>query len=95
VISVKRVLLLSAFLAASPVSAEISAEVKASCMDAKDFVGCVQALSGSSSIRTNSLESLKKALKRLPSRLGNTNLRDFRLIHSFSTTQLLIFQRTI
>ena len=73
----KRALLLTAFLAASPVSAEISAEVKATCMDAKDFLGCVQALSGSSSIGANNLESLKKALKRLPSRLENTNLRDF------------------
>jgi len=73
----KRALLLSAFLFSSPVSAEISAEVKATCMDAKDFVGCVQALSGSSSVSASNLEALTKALKRLPSRLENTNLRDF------------------
>ena len=63
----KRALLLTAFLAASPVSAEISAEVKATCMDAKDFVGCVQALSGSSSTGANNFDLLKKAIKRLPS----------------------------
>lgn len=56
----------------------ISDEVKKTCMDAKDFVGCVEALSGSSlSTNSNNIEVLKKALKRLPSRLENTNLRDF------------------
>ena len=74
---VKRALLLAAFLVATPVNAEISDDVKATCMDAKDFVGCVQALSGSSPMGSNNLEPLKKALKRLPSRLENTNLRDF------------------
>lgn len=73
----KRALLLAALFVVTPVSAEISAEVKATCMDAKDFVGCVEALSGSSSRSTNNLDALIKALKRLPSRLENTNLRDF------------------
>ena len=73
----KLVLLLAAVLVTTPVNAEISDDVKATCMNAKDFVGCVQSLSGSSPIGLNNLESLKKALKRLPSRLGNTNLRDF------------------
>ena len=74
---VKRALLLAAFLVATPVNAEISDDVKATCMEAKDFIGCVQALSGSSPVESNNLEPLKKALKRLPSRLENTNLRDF------------------
>ena len=43
---VNRVLLLAAFLVTTPVNAEISDEVKATCMEAKDFVDCVKALSG-------------------------------------------------
>ena len=58
---VKRALLLAALFVATPVSAEISEEVKATCMDAKDFVGCVKTLSGAVQIETDDgLNSLRR-----------------------------------
>ena len=56
-------------------------EVKANsvhekCLSAADYKGCVEVLSGTTTTQSIS-EKLEKAIKRLPSRLENTNLRDF------------------
>ena len=73
-----RVLLLAAFLVTIPVNAEISDEVKATCMEAKDFVGCVKALSGNiSGDSTDDLTALRSAMKQVAARLSSgTSLRD-------------------
>ena len=75
---VKRALLLAALFVATPVSAEISDEVKATCMDAKDFVGCVQALSGGVDIKPlDDIDPLRDAMKQVAARLSSgTSLRD-------------------
>lgn len=75
---VNRVLLLAAFLVTTPVNAEISDEVKATCMEAKDFVGCVKALSGNiSEDSTDDLTALRSAMKQVAARLSSgTSLRD-------------------
>lgn len=75
---VKRALLLAAFLAASPVNAEISDDVKATCMEAKDFIGCVQALSGGIEVQSSDgLDPLRDAMKQVSARLSSgTSLRD-------------------
>jgi len=54
----KRLLLLMPLLMAFPAHAEISSEVKATCMEAKDFIGCVQSLAPESD-----LDSLRKIMK--------------------------------
>ena len=69
---VKRALLLAALFVATPVSAEISDEVKATCMDAKDFVGCVQALSGGVDIKpSDNIDPLRDAMKQVAARLSS------------------------
>ena len=75
---VKRALLLAALFVATPVSAEISDEVKATCMDAKDFVGCVQALSGGVEVKPpDDIDPLRDAMKQVAARLSSgTSLRD-------------------
>ena len=74
----KRALLLVAFLVTTPVNAEISDDVKATCMAAKDFVGCVKALSGDiSDDSTDELTALRGAMKKVAARLSSgTSLRD-------------------
>ena len=63
---VKRALLLAAFLVATPVNAEISEEVQATCMEAKDFVGCVKALSGGVQVESDDgLNSLWDSMKQV------------------------------
>ena len=80
---VKRALLLVAFLVTPPVNAEISADVKATCMEAKDFVGCVQALSGGVKIESDDgLGALRSAMKHISARVAfGTSL--YELTHSF------------
>ena len=74
----KRALLLSTFLVTSPAYAEISDEVKATCMNAKDFVGCVKALSGGVQVeRDDGLNALRNSMKQVAARLeSGTSLRD-------------------
>jgi len=74
----KQIFLLTSLLIAYPAFAGISPEIKATCMNAKDFVGCVKALSGESSIqRDDGLGSLRKAMKQVAARLSSgTSLRD-------------------
>ena len=57
------------------VNANIDPKVAKICMKAADFQGCVNAMTGKSS--NNNLDNLRKAIKILPNRLSNTNLRDF------------------
>lgn len=75
---VKRALLIAAFLVATPVNAEISEEVKATCMEAKDFVGCVKALSGGVQVESDDgLNPLRNSMKQVAARLeSGTSLRD-------------------
>jgi len=89
---VKRALLLTAFLLATPVNAEISDDVKATCMDAKDFVGCVKALSGGVQIASDDgLNPLRNSMKQVAARLeSGTSLRD-----SSATFQPVIDQLAI
>ena len=47
------------------------------CIKAADYKGCVEAMSGNIQLQSTNFDQLIKALKRLPSRLNNTNLRDF------------------
>lgn len=49
------------------------------CLKASDYKGCIEVMEGGSAAPTaaSQLNSLKSALKLLPSRLENTNLRDF------------------
>ena len=74
----KRYFLLLPLLFALPAHAEISPEVKATCMEAKDFVGCVQALSGGARIESDDgLAALRRAMKQVAARLDSgTSLRD-------------------
>jgi len=73
----KRALLLAVFLIANPASAEISEEVKATCMKAADFLGCVKALSDESSVGNSQIESLRRSMKQVSARLNSgTSLSD-------------------
>lgn len=47
------------------------------CIKAADYKGCVEAMSGNVQLQNTNFDQLIKALKRLPSRLNNTSLRDF------------------
>ena len=63
---VKRALLLAAFFITTPVNAEISDDVKATCMEAKDFVGCVKALSGGVQVESDDgLNALRNSMKQV------------------------------
>ncbi len=67
--------LLAAFALPAVVNANIDPKVAEMCMKAADFEGCVNAMTGNSS--NNDFVKLRKAIKILPNRLSNTNLRDF------------------
>lgn len=88
----KRFLLLLPFLIAVPAHAEISPEVKATCMEAKDFVGCVQALSGGVKIESDDgLGALRSAMKQVAARLqSGTSLRDSTLTFQPVVDQLAV-----
>lgn len=79
---------------ALPAHAEISPEVKATCMEAKDFVGCVQALSGGVKIKSDDgLGALRGAMKQVAGRLDSgTSLRDSTLTFQPVIDQLAIVQ---
>ena len=67
--------LLAAISLPTAVKANLDPKITEMCMKAVDFQGCVNAMTGNS--LNNNLENLRKAIKILPSRLSNTNLRDF------------------
>ena len=67
--------LLAALALPTAVNANVDPKIAEICMKAVDFQGCVNAMTGKSS--NNNLENLRKAIKILPNRLSNTNLRDF------------------
>ena len=73
----KRLLLplLAALTLPTAVNANVDPKVAEICMKAVDFQGCVNAMTGKST--NNNLDNLRKAIKILPNRLSNTNLRDF------------------
>jgi len=88
----KRLLLLMPLLMAFPAHAEISSEVKATCMEAKDFVGCVQALSGGVSIKNDDgLSALRNAMKQVAARLDSgTSLSESTLTFQPVVDQLAV-----
>ncbi len=77
----KRLLLplLAALALPTAVSAEkIDPEIVKTCMKAADFKGCVEIMSGG--LKTNSKkQELLDEIKKLPSRINNTSLRDMSL----------------
>ena len=75
----RRLAALALLLSASPALGAVDPKVKAECMKAQDFLGCVKALSSDKPIVDDETQigKLRSALKLLPSRLQTTNLRDF------------------
>ena len=63
------------FLAA-PVQAEIDKKTAEFCMKAADFAGCVQTMQGGG-VSSSKKQKLLNEIKKLPSRLSNTSLRDY------------------
>ena len=63
----------------TPAMAQVDPKIKSECMKAQDFVGCVKAMRGNPDLKSDEspITKLKEALKLLPSRLSNTNSRDF------------------
>tara|TARA_B100001123_G_C15216261_1_gene989351 strand:+ start:112 stop:1440 length:1329 start_codon:yes stop_codon:yes gene_type:complete len=68
-------------LFAGGVVSQVPDEVHEKCKDARDYVGCIQVLTGTAvskeEVEIEEIKNLKKALALLPSRLQNTSLRDF------------------
>ena len=68
-------------LFAGGVVSQVPDEVHEKCKDARDYVGCIQVLTGATvskeEVEIEEIKNLKKALALLPSRLENTVLRDF------------------
>ena len=62
----------------SAASKKIADEVKKTCMDARDFVGCVKALGTSNDVsESDDLASLRRSMKKVSARLvSGTSLRD-------------------
>ena len=79
----KRTLTLSVLLLlfAGVVVSQVPDDVHEKCKDARDYVGCIQVLTGATVSKEEAeieeIKNLKKALALLPSRLQNTSLRDF------------------
>ena len=62
----------SALLLANPAVAEISEDIKKTCMQAQDFLGCVKALSGGSELdQQDELQALRNAMKKVASRIDS------------------------
>jgi len=68
-------------LFAGGVVSQVPDDVHEKCKDARDYVGCIQVLTGATVSKEEAeieeIKNLKKALALLPSRLENTSLRDF------------------
>jgi len=68
-------------LFAGGVVSQVPDKVHEKCKDARDYVGCIQVLTGTAvskeEVEIEEIKNLKKALALLPSRLQNTSLRDF------------------
>ena len=81
----KRLLLplLAALALPTAVNANVDPEIAEICMKAVDFQGCVKAMGGETSdpVRTtiisNKQNDLLLEIKKLPSRIENTSLRDY------------------
>jgi len=67
-------------LFAGGVVSQVPDKVHEKCKDARDYVGCIQVLTGTTVSKEEAeieeIKSLKKALALLPARLENTSLRD-------------------
>lgn len=61
------------------VSAQIDPKVHQQCLKAADYKGCIEVMTGKqlAPATNGKIEQLKSAMRILPSRLQNTNLRDF------------------
>ena len=83
--SMRRLLIAAAVIIASqvqlPASAQIDPKIKAECMKAQDFVGCMKALSGNVELKnTSEVENLRTAMKQVADRISfGTSLRESNL----------------
>ena len=80
--TLKRVVLILGLLAvASPVHAQVDPKVVEQCKEARDFLGCVQVMTGGDPApktdQNNQKAKLIKEIKKIPSRISNTSLRDY------------------
>ena len=60
-------------------SAQVDPKVHQQCLKAADYKGCVDVMTGKQTVPASpgKIDQLKSAMRILPSRLQNTNLRDF------------------
>ena len=79
----KLLILLATFSYPTSLSASVDPKVAEICMKAVDFKGCVEAMTGvkqeplKTTVVNNKQESLLLEIKKLPSRIENTSLRDY------------------
>jgi hypothetical protein len=89
----KRLLVVVAFLVATPVYAAPSPEVAAKCKDARDFQGCVKAFTTAAPTEEDALTPLRNAMKQVAARLrSGTSLRDSSEVFRPVVDQLAIVQ---
>jgi len=76
--AVRRLLIAAAVLLTGPAHAQIDPKIKAECMKAQDFVGCIKALSGASEPKSIAeSENLRNTMKQVADRLSfGTSLRE-------------------
>ena len=80
--TLKKVALLLGLLAvSSPAHAQVDPKVVEQCKEARDFLGCVQVMTGgdptSKTEQNNQKAKLIREIKKIPSRISNTSLRDY------------------
>jgi len=76
--SMRRLLIAAtAVIIAAPGNCSEKTKVFKECLKAVDYKGCVEVMEGKTSKDASKVDSLRNALKLLPSRLENTNRRDF------------------
>ena len=73
----RQLLVIAAVLLGAAPTFAFDAQVHEKCLKASDYKGYVEALSGGVRVADSEIKQLKKALRRLPNRLENTNLEDF------------------
>lgn len=89
----KRLLVVVAFLVATPVYTAPSPEVAAKCKDARDFQGCVKAFTTAAPMEEDALTPLRNAMKQVAARLrSGTSLRDSSEVFRPVVDQLAIVQ---